>query len=89
MISSDAECGDLIVGTGGFRKVRVGRGSMGQSGGARSVCIRRNEKFPVFLVAVYGKAGAQSIGEKRRRNLHGVQEIDHEQNVRGLRQRTD
>jgi hypothetical protein len=26
MVATDPECGDVIEGTGGFRKVRVGRG---------------------------------------------------------------
>jgi hypothetical protein len=43
MVSSDPECGDLIQGTGGFRKVRVGRGGLGKRGGARAVYILRNE----------------------------------------------
>jgi hypothetical protein len=32
MASSDPNCGDLIRGTGGFRKVRVGCGGMGKRG---------------------------------------------------------
>ena len=51
-IAADPECGDIIQGTGGFRKVRVGRDSMGKRGGARAVYIFRNEEFPVFLIAV-------------------------------------
>ena len=38
LVAIDPECGDLIRGTGGFRKVRVARKGMGKSGGAR-VCI--------------------------------------------------
>jgi len=34
---ADRECGDLIRGTGGFRKVRVARKGMGESGGARII----------------------------------------------------
>ena len=51
MVSSDPECGDLIQGTGGFRKVRVGRRGMGKRGGARVIYILREKRFPVFLVA--------------------------------------
>jgi hypothetical protein len=38
MLAADPECGDLIRGTGGFRKVRVARKGMGKSGGGRG-CI--------------------------------------------------
>ncbi len=39
---------NVVRGTGGFRKVRVARKGMGNSGGARVVYIWRNERFPVF-----------------------------------------
>ncbi|HEY0794174.1 MAG TPA: hypothetical protein VGD64_00180, partial [Acidisarcina sp.] len=41
MISADPKCGELMQGTGGFRKVRVGRGSLGKRGGARVIYIFR------------------------------------------------
>jgi len=52
-VAADPECGDLIRGTGGFRKVRVARKGMGKSGGARVVYIWRNERFPVFLTRFF------------------------------------
>jgi len=53
LVATDPECGDLIRGTGGFRKVRVARKGMGKSGGARVVYIWRNQRFPVFLITVF------------------------------------
>jgi hypothetical protein len=55
----------LIRGTGGFRKVRVARKGMGKSGGARVVYIWRNQRFPVFLIAVFPK------NEKENLSMHG------------------
>jgi hypothetical protein len=55
LVAADPECGDVIRGTGGFRKVRVARKGMGKSGGARVVYIWRNERFPVFLITVFPK----------------------------------
>jgi len=55
VVVADPECGDLIRGTGGFRKVRVARKGMGKSGGARVVYIWRDDRFPVFLIAVFPK----------------------------------
>ena len=49
-VAANPECGELMQGTGGFRKVRVGRGGMGKRGGARVVYILRNDAFPIFLV---------------------------------------
>jgi hypothetical protein len=69
MVSSDPECGDLIQGTGGFRKVRVGRGGLGKRGGARVVYILRNERFPIFLVAAYGKNEKENLTKAERNEL--------------------
>jgi hypothetical protein len=55
MVSADPECGELIQGSGGFRKVRVGRGGMGKRGGARVVYILRGGSFPIFPIAAYAK----------------------------------
>jgi hypothetical protein len=48
LVAADPECGDLIRGTGGFRKVRVARKGMGKSGGARVVYIWRQGRFRGF-----------------------------------------
>jgi len=65
MVSAYPECGDLIQGTGGFRKVRVGRGDMGKRGGARVVYILRSDNFPIFLIAVYPKNLKEKPQESR------------------------
>jgi hypothetical protein len=64
MVAANPECGEVMQGTGGFRKVRVGRSGMGKRGGARVVYILRNEAFPVFLVAVYAKSGKQNLTKR-------------------------
>lgn len=69
MVSADPECGDVIQGTGGFRKVRVGRGGAGKSGGARVVYILRNESFPIFLVAAYAKNEKANLTKAERNAL--------------------
>ena len=69
MIASDPECGEVIQGTGGFRKVRVGRGGIGKRGGARVIYILRNESFPVFLIAVYSKNEKANLSKKERNDL--------------------
>jgi hypothetical protein len=61
MVSSNPECGELMKGTGGFRKVRVGRGGMGKRVGARVVYILRGESFPIFLVTAYAKNEKENL----------------------------
>jgi hypothetical protein len=68
-LATDPECGDLIQGTGGFRKVRVGRAGMGKRGGARVVYILRNTGFPIFLVAAYAKNEKDNLTRKERNEL--------------------
>ena len=69
MLAADPECGDLIRGTGGFRKVRVARKGMGKSGGARVVYIWRNQRFPVFLITVFAKNQKENLSMVERNTL--------------------
>lgn len=69
LVGSDPECGDIIQGTGGFRKVRVARGGMGKRGGARVIYIVRSKDFPVFLIAAYAKNQAANLTQKERNAL--------------------
>ena len=87
-VAADPECGEVIAGTGGFRKVRVARGGMGKRGGARLIYIWRSEAFPAFLVTVYAKNEKENLTKKERNELaKRADEIfakyrpDHERNV--------
>jgi hypothetical protein len=75
MVSGNPECGDVISGTGGFRKVRFGRDGMGKRGGARIVYILRNENFPVFLIAVYAKNEKANLTKAERNELAKQAEV--------------
>jgi hypothetical protein len=69
LVAADPQCGDVIRGTGGFRKVRVARKGMGKSGGARVVYIWRNERFPVFLITVFPKNQKENLSMAERNAL--------------------
>ena len=69
LVAADPECGELIRGTGGFRKVRVARKGMGKSGGARVVYIWRNQRFPVFLITVFAKNQKENLSMAERNTL--------------------
>src|ERR1035437_4690765 len=68
-VATDPECGEVMQGNGGFRKVRVGRSGMGKSGGARAIYILRNEQFPLFLVAAYPKNHEEDLSMRERNEL--------------------
>lgn len=55
MIAANPECGDVIPGGGGIRKVRFAIGGRGKSGGVRIIYYFHNERVPVFLLAVFAK----------------------------------
>ena len=55
LIAYEPTCGDLIPGTGGLRKVRVGYGGSGKRGGARVIYYFYNADFPILLMALYAK----------------------------------
>lgn len=56
--------GDLIPGTGGLRKLRVGRSGGGKRGGARVIYYFYNEDIPVLLMAIYAKNEKVDLSER-------------------------
>jgi hypothetical protein len=55
LVAYEPTCGDLIPGTGGLRKVRIGRGASGKRGGARVVYYFHDPDMPLHLLALYAK----------------------------------
>ncbi|WP_199223580.1 MULTISPECIES: type II toxin-antitoxin system RelE/ParE family toxin [unclassified Caulobacter] len=55
MLSANPEAGDLIVGSGGCRKVRVAGKGRGKSGGFRVVTFFAHAGLPVYLLAMLSK----------------------------------
>jgi hypothetical protein len=69
MVAANPECGEVMQGAGGFRKVRVPRAGMGKRGGARVIYILRSEGFPVFLIAAYAKNEKDNLTKHERNQL--------------------
>ena len=69
MVAADPECGEVMPGTGGFRKVRVGRDGIGKRGGARVIYILRNAGFPIFLITAYPKNAKANLTKAERNAL--------------------
>jgi RelE toxin of RelE / RelB toxin-antitoxin system len=66
MVAADPECGEVIQGTGGVRKIRVALGNRGKSAGARVIYYFLNDSYPVLLLALFTKAekGNLSMAER-------------------------
>ncbi len=60
-IIKDPERGDVIQGTGGFRKARMRLAGGGKSGGARVVYLYLPGRNVVFLGAIYKKSTRESL----------------------------
>ena len=54
-IAANPDAGDLIKGSGGFRKLRFAGKGKGKSGGYRAITFFAGADIPVFLFAVYAK----------------------------------
>ena len=66
------DSGDLMVGTGGARKLRwAGRGK-GKSGGVRVISFYGGPPVPVFLLTVFGKGEKANLTQAERNELKGV-----------------
>src|ERR1700683_3834158 len=69
LIAYEPTCGDLIPGTGGLRKVRVGRGGSGKRGGARVIYYFYSEDFPVFVMALYAKNEKADLSAREKKEF--------------------
>jgi len=54
-VSRDPMAGDLVVGGGGCRKIRIAGKGRGKSGGYRVLTYHADEVTPVFLLTVLSK----------------------------------
>lgn len=71
-IAAEPEAGDLIVGTGGARKVRIGGKGKGKSGGYRVITYFAAADVPVFLLALVSKGDRAEISQADRNALRAI-----------------
>jgi hypothetical protein len=76
IISSDPKAGDVMVGTGGARKLRFGVGGTGKRGGVRTVHYFGGDDVPVFMLAVIKKGDRDNLSKAEcnalRKELQGI-----------------
>ncbi len=68
-IMQSPEKGNVIVGAGGFRKIRVKLPGRGKSGGARAIYLLVKEVDAVVLVTLYTKAERTDLSAQEKRTL--------------------
>ncbi|HEX7760288.1 MAG TPA: type II toxin-antitoxin system RelE/ParE family toxin [Caulobacteraceae bacterium] len=66
------EAGDIIVGAGGCRKVRLAGRGKGKSGGYRLITFFAHGGAPVFLLTVFSKGERADLTARERAALAAV-----------------
>ena len=69
MIAAYPEAGDLMPGTGGYRKLRFARPGMGKRGGVRVIYLYGGEDLPIFLITVYSKSEKGNLSKAEQNAL--------------------
>jgi len=60
-LASFPESGDVIVGTGGVRKLRWALPGRGKSGGARVIYYFHNDSIPLYALDIYAKNKKENL----------------------------
>lgn len=63
------DAGDLIVGTGGLRKLRVAKRGQGKSGGYRVIYLDLPGAEVTYLVLIYEKSVLDNISDEVKKQL--------------------
>jgi hypothetical protein len=74
VISMTPLAGDVIKGTGGLRKLRVGLQGRGKRGGGRVIYWFYNEGYPAVLLWAFAKNEASDLTATQRKQLAQVTE---------------
>lgn len=71
MIMANPECGAVVPGTGGLRKVRFGReqDDIGKRKGVRVCYVHFKEHWTVLLVVAYGKNEKDDLSESEKKDI--------------------
>ena len=68
-LAANPTAGDLIVGTGGVRKLRWKLEGRGKRGGARVIHFFHNAEIPLFLLTAFAKNERADLSQAERNEL--------------------
>ena len=71
-LAAQPDAGELIVGTGGARKMRIAGRGKGKSGGYRVISYFAAEEVPVFLLNVFSKGERANLTQTERNTLRVI-----------------
>ena len=83
-LAQDPKAGDVIQGTGGFRKVRWAdpRRGQGRRGGLRVIYYCFEQDRQIWFLALYGKDEAADLTAREKRALKAAVDEEKRQRVR-------
>jgi hypothetical protein len=70
-LATHPSAGDVIVGTGGVRKVRYGATGRGKSGGVRVIYFFYDQDMPIYALLIYGKNERADLTAEQRKAVAG------------------
>ena len=79
LLCQDAEAGDVIKGTGGFRKIRMGLPGRGKRGGCRVIYLHVMSASRIYFVYLYPKNEAVDLSADQKRQLKQIAHAIHEE----------
>lgn len=68
-LSHNPQAGVLLEDTGGIRKLRWARGSLGKRGGVRVIYYFHSAAMPLYLLTLFAKGEKANISKTERRHL--------------------
>ena len=68
-LAEHPKAGDVIVGTGGVRKLRWRRGGHGKSGGVRVIYYFHDDLMPLYLLTLFAKGDKANLTKAERNEL--------------------
>ncbi|HJQ17921.1 MAG TPA: type II toxin-antitoxin system RelE/ParE family toxin [Allosphingosinicella sp.] len=74
-LAHNPEDGDIILGTGGVRKLRWGKAGVGKRGGARVIYFYYQMDCPLYLLLAYAKAQATDLTADEKKAVAGFAAI--------------
>lgn len=74
-LTRSPEKGELLRGTGGFRKVRMRLPGRGKSGGARAIYYYLRADGIIYLVSLYAKNVQENLSAKQTKQLKELSTI--------------
>jgi hypothetical protein len=84
-VAAAPDDGDLMVGTGGARKLRWAAKGRGKCGGVRVITYFGGSEVPVFLLTMFGKGERVNLSKAERNDLRKMLHLFTEEYRKGVK----